>query len=94
MHVNLIGIMIENHVDKGFLAAFRIDTIIEVIRRDYGLKMLNIPFTNATIDLGKLIVSDYMDQADNQLRREGIEPPPLEEGVNRILKPANFIEKI
>jgi hypothetical protein len=93
IHVNLIGIMIENYVDKGFLVAFRIDAIIEVIRRDYGLRMPSIPFTEAVFDLGKLNVSDYMDQADNQLRQDGIEPPPLEQGVNRILKPVNLTNK-
>jgi len=91
MRVDLVGIMIENYVDKGFLAAFKIDVIIEVIRRDYGLKM-NLPFTKAVCNIGKLGVGDYMELADEQFRQDGIEPPPLEPGVNRILKPVNLIK--
>lgn len=83
----LIGLMIENHVDKGFLAAFRIDVIIEVIRRDFGLRMSQVPFTKSNFGLGRLIVSDYMKIVDYLDRQNGITPSLEDPGVNRILKP-------
>lgn len=91
--VFLVGIMIENHQDKGILAALRIDIVIEVIRWDCGLKMTSLPFTKAEYNLGRINVSDYMEIADYLDRLAGIEPPPLDSGVNRIMKPTNLIRE-
>jgi hypothetical protein len=93
MRVFLVGIMIENHLDKGFLAALRIDIVIEVIRRDCGLNMRSLPFTKAEYNLGRLNVSDYMEIVDHLDRQEGIEPRPEDPGVNRIVKPVNLVER-
>lgn len=54
----LVGIMIENHQDKGFMMAIRIDIIVEVMRKEWNLT-LPLPFASAMENIGKIYKGDY-----------------------------------
>jgi hypothetical protein len=86
LQLSLIGIMIENHQDKGFMAAFKIDGVIEIIRHEFGLNTLTLPHTTTAVKLGNVFIGDYMEIADAAAIAKGIEPPKREEGVNCILR--------
>jgi hypothetical protein len=85
LQISLVAVMIENHVEHGFLAAIKIDSIMEVIRHQFGLHGLAIPFTNIEGNLGKLYLGDYLTILDDLDRAAGVEPPQEQSGVNRIL---------
>ncbi len=51
----LIGVMIENHKDKGFLVALKIDFVTETIRKIFGKKNLGV----SSIDVGGAIKTLY-----------------------------------
>lgn len=86
----LIGIMIENHQDKGFMAAFKIDLIIEIIRYNFQLASLSLPFTKSEGNIGTVYQGDYWERVEAEETANGITPIP-EQGVNRILRSAPIL---
>lgn len=81
----LIGIMIENYEDKGFMAAFKIDIIVEIIRNEFQLYGLSAPPTRAQADIGIVYQGDFWERVEAEEIARGITPVP-EPGVNRILR--------
>lgn len=83
--IKLIGIMIENHQHLGFMAAIRIDAVIEVLRFQFNLNNLPLPKSRIGGNLGNIFLSDYMSWVEDLEKANGIEPVQ-EDGVNQIMR--------
>ena len=66
--LSIVGIMIENHKDRGFMAAIRIDAVIEIIRSNFPANHIDLPQTAFQFHLGNVYIGDYNEnlKATNQ----------------------------
>lgn len=68
----LIGIMIENHKDKGFMAAIRIDAIIEVVRSHFTMNNIDLPSTQFEFHLGNVYNGDYTENLESEEKQSAL----------------------
>lgn len=75
--VSVIGIMIENHKDRGFMVAMRIEPIIEVIRNTFLDQNLNLDHPKQKFHAGAIYKGDYT--TNQHLSEQGEKSAPIEE---------------